>query len=440
MLLLSTLVAIIFLNTMYARYETVSAMHEPEEEDHPMETFEAYWLACHMHSDSFHAFSVFIIHGEDDRPLGIVCIDDFLAWSDPLRAHRTSPYDECLANLYTFINYFNIPRERFQQLIDDTGIDFMLHFNLDILYSGDWELINAYYDIANQELHDQLSQARQDAFYVEAIGELQQVINNNTNMSRYFHDILTYATFMRGKSFFHRWMWNLINAGEYERVNIVEFVNYFRIPRESFERFVREYHMNLFTHYNIDVIFSGDWDLIMSYYAAENEAAHTAIVQAAFDRYTAMHGAPDTSWMLADARALITRQDFAPALGVQTRTIRFQVGSMAHTVNGVPHANDVAPFIDTAYNRTMIPLRAVSEAMGAEVDWCPETRTAHIYTGNDVHQLTIGVPLPGDMGVPVIVQGRVLVPFRYVSEVLGATIRWDALNTAAYVYQHVTAE
>ncbi|MCL2357910.1 MAG: copper amine oxidase N-terminal domain-containing protein, partial [Defluviitaleaceae bacterium] len=99
------------------------------------------------------------------------------------------------------------------------------------------------------------------------------------------------------------------------------------------------------------------------------------------------------------------------------------------------HTNDVAPFIDLAHNRTMIPVRAVSDALGAEIDWIAQTGTVQIYTDAGMHQLTAGSPLPDGMGVPVSLQGRVFVPIRYVAEVLGATVRWDEVNSAVYIYQ-----
>ncbi|MCL2388687.1 MAG: copper amine oxidase N-terminal domain-containing protein [Defluviitaleaceae bacterium] len=114
--------------------------------------------------------------------------------------------------------------------------------------------------------------------------------------------------------------------------------------------------------------------------------------------------------------------------------IRFVVGSTTYTINGVSHTNDVAPFIDATYNRTMIPLRAASEALGAEIHWFPQSRRVSIVTGIDEHQLTVDVPLADGMGVPVIRDGRVLVPIRYVAEILGATTRWDGVNSAVYIY------
>ena len=120
------------------------------------------------------------------------------------------------------------------------------------------------------------------------------------------------------------------------------------------------------------------------------------------------------------------------------RTVRFAIGNNNYTINGISHTNDVAPFIDVAHGRTMIPLRAVIEAFDAEVEWNPTARTVQIFTDTGVHQLTIDTPLPGGMGVPVIREERVFVPLSYVAGLLGAYPRWDNANLAAYIYQDIS--
>jgi len=121
----------------------------------------------------------------------------------------------------------------------------------------------------------------------------------------------------------------------------------------------------------------------------------------------------------------------------QTTTLRFVVGSSTYSVNGVNIHTDVAPFIDTDYNRTMVPLRLVSEALGATVDWDDATRIVTINYGLTQLTLPIGVPLPDGMGVPVIVGDRTYVPVRYVAERLmpGVDVVWDGAARAIYIYK-----
>jgi len=118
--------------------------------------------------------------------------------------------------------------------------------------------------------------------------------------------------------------------------------------------------------------------------------------------------------------------------------IRFQIGNTTYTVNGNAYQSDVAPFL--ADGRTMIPLRIVGEAFGVEVGWIAETQTATI-SGNGVNlSLTLNIPLPNNMGTPVIANGRTCVPLAYIAEALGATTRWDGENQAVYIYQNLMPE
>jgi uncharacterized repeat protein (TIGR02543 family) len=121
-----------------------------------------------------------------------------------------------------------------------------------------------------------------------------------------------------------------------------------------------------------------------------------------------------------------------PILPEQT-IARFVIGIELYTIDGVPHFNDAAPFLDAMYNRTMMPLRAVANALNVEVEWLPETRTVLVFAPNQTLTLTVDVPLPDGIGMPVIVNDRVFVPIRYVAEMLGATVRWDADNMAVYI-------
>ena len=223
----------------------------------------------------------------------IIKIEDFHEWANPLRELY---YDECSVNIVTFIEHFGIPRETFQQVIDIYRLDHRSHFNLDIIYSGNWALIEQYYSIENQELHWQLAHERRHRFFSKRLIEAQQIVNSNvTEKSLYFHDIWTYASFNSPgfKESYYNWMQGLIDAGEYERVNIVEFVKSRSgngLTKEVFEHWIREDNLNLFTHYNVDIIFSGDPQLIAEYYSAANQATHTAQVLSAFNQHVAAHG------------------------------------------------------------------------------------------------------------------------------------------------------
>ena len=116
-------------------------------------------------------------------------------------------------------------------------------------------------------------------------------------------------------------------------------------------------------------------------------------------------------------------------------TLRLTIGSTAYTQMGATMQGDAAPFIDPEYNRTMIPLRLVADGMGAQVSWGEMTRTVYISLGGINTSLVIDTPLPDGLGTPVIINDRTFVPARYVSEILGAQVRWDEAAQAVYIYQ-----
>jgi hypothetical protein len=110
-------------------------------------------------------------------------------------------------------------------------------------------------------------------------------------------------------------------------------------------------------------------------------------------------------------------------LSVTTPTLRFTIGRNDFRYNGAIRQAEAAPFI--SQGRTMIPLRVIAEALGAEVNWDEDTRTVMITARGETFKLD-------DMGI--IVNGRTFVPVRYVSETLGAAVRWDEANQTVYIY------
>ena len=60
----------------------------------------------------------------------------------------------------------------------------------------------------------------------------------------------------------------------------------------------------------------------------------------------------------------------------ETTVMELTIGQKTAIVNGIEHTLDVAPEITD--DRTFVPLRFVSESVGAEVDWDAATRTVII--------------------------------------------------------------
>jgi len=113
--------------------------------------------------------------------------------------------------------------------------------------------------------------------------------------------------------------------------------------------------------------------------------------------------------------------------------LRFIIGQTQYTHSGTPRIADAAPFIDPVHNRTMVPLRLIAEAFGAVVSWESATRTASIVGDGINLSLNLDTPLPGGMGIPIVVNGNTFVPLAYVAQQFGATTRWDSDARAVYI-------
>lgn len=100
---------------------------------------------------------------------------------------------------------------------------------------------------------------------------------------------------------------------------------------------------------------------------------------------------------------------------------------------------DAKPFIDER-DRVLVPIRFVSEALGALVDWGNETRTAVIKHGNDEIRYTVYQPmayLNGEIMVMdtygILKDCRTMVPIRFISELLGCTVGWDKKTSTVVI-------
>ena len=124
-----------------------------------------------------------------------------------------------------------------------------------------------------------------------------------------------------------------------------------------------------------------------------------------------------------------------PPQSLTTVTLKVTMNQLQYTVNGVPAMFDVAPYLDTKANRSMIPMRFIAEAFGATVTWDDATKTQTIMLNGKTFKLTQNVALPDGMGTPVLVKDRFFVPLRYVSQELGASVDWDnATQTNTIIY------
>jgi len=105
------------------------------------------------------------------------------------------------------------------------------------------------------------------------------------------------------------------------------------------------------------------------------------------------------------------------------------------------------PFLDEN-NRTLVPFRATLEKYGAEVDWNNEDRIAIAVKGETVVEIPIdknyilknGEEIAVDTSAK-IVNGRTYLPIRAVIEAFGSEVQWDSqLNTVVITTEPVDAK
>ncbi|WP_110930020.1 copper amine oxidase N-terminal domain-containing protein [Paenibacillus bouchesdurhonensis] len=112
-------------------------------------------------------------------------------------------------------------------------------------------------------------------------------------------------------------------------------------------------------------------------------------------------------------------------------------------INGVRLPTDQAPILVSG--RAMLPLRAIFEALDAEVDWNNKTKTVTAWKDGTsvvlkinsktatIDNQTVGLDVPAQN-----VKGRTMVPVRFVSEALGEEVVWDANSKTVYVTTNTT--
>lgn len=104
---------------------------------------------------------------------------------------------------------------------------------------------------------------------------------------------------------------------------------------------------------------------------------------------------------------------------------------------------DVLPQIIN--ERTMVPLRAIFEALGASVDWNQETKTIISTKGNTTIKLTINSNImyvndnPITLDTPAcVIDDRTLVPVRAISEAFDCYVSWNGEQQTVLIYSENT--
>ena len=107
---------------------------------------------------------------------------------------------------------------------------------------------------------------------------------------------------------------------------------------------------------------------------------------------------------------------------------------------------DQKPFVDNDANRTFVPLRFVSEALGCKVEWQADSGTAIVDRPGTFIEMKTGSSQPlvnGEkktLDAPArMMNQRTMVPLRFVSEALGCKVDWDG-STRTVIITDATTE
>lgn len=116
--------------------------------------------------------------------------------------------------------------------------------------------------------------------------------------------------------------------------------------------------------------------------------------------------------------------------------IKLQIGSPTMLVNGEKIKIDDGGTVPILMNgRTLLPVRAVVEAMGGTADWNENTQTAALTMNGIEIQLIIDSTvayLNGEAksldAAPILVNDRTLLPIRFIAESFGFDVDWNEQN------------
>lgn len=129
------------------------------------------------------------------------------------------------------------------------------------------------------------------------------------------------------------------------------------------------------------------------------------------------------SWMMLLLLSVLSLSSLSPAALAKSSQITM-------LLDGQLLKSDVPPYLKS--NFTMVPLRVISEGLGANVDWKSSTNTATISKDSDTLILQAGKKTAKVNGATVsldasvqVVKGRTMVPLRFVGENLGLMVDWN---------------
>ncbi|WP_426451813.1 copper amine oxidase N-terminal domain-containing protein [Paenibacillus sp. S-38] len=190
-------------------------------------------------------------------------------------------------------------------------------------------------------------------------------------------------------------------------------------------------------------------DLLVSKYGSQLTAEQKAEFEALVEADAALTAAAD----VLDAQGSVTEavyvQKEAVKVNVKNIDSYKKLGKLLDKsgeagvklyVNGEEPSMEVRPFIREG--NTLVPFRAISEALKAEVSWDAEERSVTVTRDGITVKLFIDSKTAYVNGeevtleVPAAIEnGSTVVPVRFVSEALKATVKWENETKFVVIYE-----
>ncbi|MCX6087759.1 MAG: stalk domain-containing protein [Caldiserica bacterium] len=171
------------------------------------------------------------------------------------------------------------------------------------------------------------------------------------------------------------------------------------------------------------------WDFGDGYTSYESKASHK---YEKVGRYSIKLTVTDN---IGDLNSITKTIEVKEKVIVQKTIIRLYIDKTTYYVNDEMMELDAAPIIRES--RTLIPVRPIIESLGGTVDWDATAKKVIVTLESRTIELWIGKPTAKVNGVdtlidstnskvvPEIINGRTMLPLRFVTENLGCSVDWE---------------
>ncbi len=140
---------------------------------------------------------------------------------------------------------------------------------------------------------------------------------------------------------------------------------------------------------------------------------------------------PNVNWVTKIAVAKIITP---PPENTKVTTV-FKIGNPKYTANGIEKNTDVAPYIKDAWTYLPLRLAAKAVGISDDnIIWNAKDQSVTLINGGSSVRLVIGsnimtingIPITMDAAPEVVNPGRTMLPLRAVAQALGYNVHWDA--------------